>query len=133
MVQKEVADRLVATPDDSNHGRLSVMLQAQCNAEILFDIGPDAFSPPPKVNSSILRIVPLEKPALPAADLKAFSQLVKTGFSQRRKTLNNNFKGILSKQQIEQAGINPQVRAQTLSVDAWVDLYSVWRDIKSRV
>lgn len=133
MVQKEVADRLIATPSDSNYGRLSVMLQVQCHAEKLFDIGPEAFSPPPKVQSSILRLKPLKEPPLTSEDMNSFSRLVKTGFGQRRKTLSNNFKGLLSAGEIEALGISHKARPQTLGITDWVTLYSVWRQLESRV
>ena len=127
MVQKEVADRMVATSTDNNHGRLSVMLQVQCRLEKLFDINPNAFQPAPKVTSSVVRLVPLDNPLVEISQLNEFSQLVKTGFSHRRKTLHNNFKNTLNPAQFEQANIDPRLRAQALTLKDWVALYQVSR------
>lgn len=122
MLQKEVALRITAEVGTSNYSRLSVMTQFYAQAELLFDVAPESFYPVPKVTSSIVRLVPVE-PLLSQLDAQlAFTELVKTGFSQRRKTLSNNLKGILSRDEIIAAGIDPGQRPQTLSVEDFVRL-----------
>jgi 16S rRNA (adenine1518-N6/adenine1519-N6)-dimethyltransferase len=116
MLQKEVVERMAAGPGSKTYGRLSVMLQAYCAVTSLFDIGPGAFKPAPKVDSSIVRLVPKTEEQIGIADARRFAEVVAASFAQRRKTLRNNLKGLLSAEQIEAAGIDPGVRAETLGV-----------------
>ena len=116
MLQKEVVERMAAGPGSKTYGRLSVMLQAYCEVMSLFDIGPGAFKPAPKVDSSIVRLVPKTEEQILITDAQRFAEIVAASFAQRRKTLRNNLKGLLSTEQIEQAGIDPGVRAETLDV-----------------
>ena len=116
MLQKEVVDRICAGPGDNNYGRLSVMLQYHCQAQHLFNVSADAFQPPPKVESAILRLTPHAEPAVSVDDKKLFSQLVSQAFNQRRKTLRNSLKNYLSADAIESLGINPGARPETLSL-----------------
>lgn len=122
MLQKEVVARLVATPGSHAWGRLSVMTQYFCQVDSLFDVPPEAFVPRPKVDSAIVRLVPYAQLPYPANDYTAFESLVRTGFSQRRKTLRNNLKGLLSADQITALGIDPARRPETLSLEEWVRL-----------
>ncbi len=115
MLQKEVAQRLVADPGASEYGRLSVMVGRVFEPRILFDVGPGAFTPPPKVRSSIVALQPHREPVGPSVRDDAFEALVRQAFSQRRKTLRNSLKGICSEALIRQAGIDPAARPQTLS------------------
>jgi 16S rRNA (adenine1518-N6/adenine1519-N6)-dimethyltransferase len=115
MLQKEVAQRLVADPGASEYGRLSVMVGRVFEPRILFDVGPGAFTPPPKVRSSIVALHPRREPVGPSVRDDAFETLVRQAFSQRRKTLRNSLKGICSEALIRQAGIDPAARPQTLS------------------
>ena len=92
MVQKEVADRLAAAPGCSDYGRLSVMVQYHCDVVALFDVPPTAFHPPPKVMSSVIRLRPWRPKPCVAHSPEHFAMLVKTAFSQRRKTLRNTLK-----------------------------------------
>jgi 16S rRNA (adenine1518-N6/adenine1519-N6)-dimethyltransferase len=87
MLQKEVVDRMAATPDKGDYGRLSVMLQWRYDIEPLFDVPPESFDPPPKVMSAIVRMTPWKTPA--ALDVNLLSELVQTAFSQRRKLLRH--------------------------------------------
>jgi 16S rRNA (adenine1518-N6/adenine1519-N6)-dimethyltransferase len=87
MLQKEVVDRMVATPDDSDYGRLSVMLQWRYAMEQVLFVGPESFDPPPRVDSAVVRMCPLAQP--PAVDADLLSQLVQVAFSQRRKLLRH--------------------------------------------
>ena len=117
MLQKEVVDRMVAKAGSKIYGRLSVMVQASCDVEALFDVAPGCFSPPPKVDSSIIRLRPYttEDP-YQIRDKALFAKVVKMAFQQRRKTLRNNLKPLMSAAQIESSGIDPQTRAETLSI-----------------
>ena len=89
MLQKEVVDRMAAGPGSKAYGRLSVMLQARCRVTPLFPVGPDAFRPPPKVDSAVVRLEPLPVGAVAIADPQRFAAVVKAAFGQRRKTLRN--------------------------------------------
>lgn len=116
MLQKEVVERIVATPATSSYGRLSVMLQYYCRAYPLFDVEPAAFHPPPKVNSSVVQLIPHRSPPVTVINQKHFAQLVALAFSQRRKTLRNTLKSMLDVPAIQSAGVDPQVRAETLTL-----------------
>jgi 16S rRNA (adenine1518-N6/adenine1519-N6)-dimethyltransferase len=124
MLQKEVAQRLVADPGTSEYGRLSVMVSRVFEPRILFDVGPGAFTPPPKVRSSIVALHPRREPVGPSVRNDAFEALVRQAFSQRRKTLRNSLKGICSEALIRQAGIDPAARPQTLSAADYARLVS---------
>lgn len=116
MLQKEVVERMASQPGSKQYGRLSVMLQQRYTIENLFKVPPSAFFPPPKVDSAIARLTPLEKVIHPVDCHDHFAKVVKQAFSMRRKTLRNTLKKLLSAEQIESAGINPSARAETLSV-----------------
>ncbi|MES2356672.1 MAG: 16S rRNA (adenine(1518)-N(6)/adenine(1519)-N(6))-dimethyltransferase RsmA [Pseudomonadota bacterium] len=116
MLQKEVVDRMVAAPSTSDYGRLSVMLQSQFAMERLFIVPPGAFRPPPKVDSAIVRMIPLTKDALRPNDEKEFGRIVNAGFSQRRKTLRNTLKPWLGEADFNALALDPQLRAENLSV-----------------
>lgn len=122
MLQKEVVDRMAAEPGNKTYGRLSVMLQADFDIEWLFDVPPNAFTPPPKVDSAVVRLRPKKHSLLEGVDRTAFERLVKTAFAQRRKTLRNNLKNMLTGEAIEQTGIDPSCRAETLSVPQFIEL-----------
>jgi 16S rRNA (adenine1518-N6/adenine1519-N6)-dimethyltransferase len=98
------------------------MLQYHCHVEKLFDVSPNAFNPPPKVDSSMVHLIPHPKPPVQVNDKTLFDKLVAQAFAQRRKTLRNNLKPLLNSEQIEQMGINPQVRAETLTLDEFAAL-----------
>ena len=122
MLQKEVVDRMVAAPDTAAYGRLSVMLQYRFAMKRMFDVPPGAFTPPPKVDSSIVHIVPLPAERLRAVNEERFGLLVSAGFGQRRKTLGNTLKQYLPAAVIATLGIDPIRRAETLSVAEFVVL-----------
>lgn len=123
MLQKEVVDRIVATPSVKNYGRLSVMLQTFCETQFLFEVAPDAFQPAPKVNSAILRLQPKTQYEASITDFSQYEKLVRQAFSQRRKTLKNTLKGLCTTAQIEQAGLKPGQRAEELAIADFVNLY----------
>ena len=122
MLQREVVDRMVAAPDTSDYGRLSVMLQYRFEMALAVKVPPGAFTPPPKVDSAVVRMVPLPATRPRARDDVLFSQVVAAAFSQRRKTLRNATKALLAKDVFERAGIDGSRRGETLSVAEFVVL-----------
>ena len=120
MLQKEVVDRICANPGEAPYGRLSIMVQYHCEVEHLFNVSSDAFKPKPKVESAFIRITPhISLPHL-ANDFEKFADIVRTAFNQRRKTIQNSLKPFLSIEQIEQAGVDPKARPETLSTAQFV-------------
>ena len=115
MLQKEVVTRMAAAPGGRDYGRLTVMLAAHCQVEHLFDIGPGAFTPPPRVRSSFVRLVPWPQTRFPEADPALYAQVVTQAFSMRRKTLRNSLKPIMDPAVIASAQCDPGARAETLS------------------
>ncbi len=118
MLQREVAERLAAPPGGKTYGRLSVMAQCHARAEIMFDIGPGAFSPPPRVRSSVVRLAPrpvAERP--PVHDWPRFERLVAAAFSARRKTLRNALRAYLRTEDFLKLDIDPGLRPECLT--AW--------------
>ena len=128
MVQKEVALRIVAHPGEPNYGRLSVMLQYQCHCQYLLDVAPSSFNPPPRVDSAVIRMIPLSRPEHDVGDYKNFSRIVQTAFSQRRKTISNSLKSMLDRKTIISCEIDPGLRAENLGI---ADFASLSRAIKS--
>lgn len=116
MLQREIVARLAAKPGGKEYGRLSVMTQYRCAVIPLFAVGPGAFSPPPKVDSAVVRLTPFAVPPTPAQNEHLFARLVKQAFSQRRKTLRNSLRGLLTAAQIEAIGIDSGLRPEGLSV-----------------
>jgi 16S rRNA (adenine1518-N6/adenine1519-N6)-dimethyltransferase len=115
MLQKEVVERMIAEPATKEYGRLTVMLAAVADVEKLFDVGPGAFQPKPKVWSAIVKISPAHLPRFPMGHDGALRTLVTAAFSARRKTLRNGLKTLLTGEQIEACGIDPQQRPETLT------------------
>ena len=122
MVQKEVGDRLSAQPGNKSYGRLTVMMSRVFEIISLFDVGPEAFSPPPKVWSSVLLFSPREAPLGPPVNSSDFEALVRQSFAHRRKTLRNTLKGFCSEAMIRTAGIDPSARPETLSPEDFARL-----------
>ncbi|MEM7016914.1 MAG: rRNA adenine dimethyltransferase family protein, partial [Pseudomonadota bacterium] len=125
MLQKEVADRLAAAPSTSSYGRLSVTVGYSCKVKKLFNIGPGAFKPPPKVDSSIISLTPYAEPPVDVKDKARFMQVVTTAFSQRRKTLRNSLKNFMDESLIVEAGIDPACRAETLGLEEFAALANI--------
>jgi 16S rRNA (adenine1518-N6/adenine1519-N6)-dimethyltransferase len=115
MLQREVVARMAAEPDTSDYGRLTVMLAAYCRVEWLFDVGPGAFRPPPRVHSSIVRLIPHAQAPFPIIDSQRFAAVVSAAFGQRRKTLRNALSSLVDAAGFQAADIDPQRRAETLS------------------
>jgi 16S rRNA (adenine1518-N6/adenine1519-N6)-dimethyltransferase len=122
MLQREVVDRMVAAPDTPDYGRLSVMLQYRFGMKMLVKVPPGAFTPPPKVDSAVVRMVPLGADRPRARDEALFGRIVAGAFSQRRKTLRNSARAFLDESAFARAGIDPQRRGETLSVEEFVTL-----------
>lgn len=122
MLQKEVVDRIVAPPGSRTYGRLSVMVQTWCKTEALFDIPPQSFFPPPKVESAFLRLIPLDPPPQAPQNRPHHAHLVALAFSQRRKTLRNTLKGLVRPEDFARLNIDPGQRAEELPASAFVGL-----------
>ena len=120
MLQLEVAERLTAEPGGKSWGRFGVLAQLHCQVEKLFEVPPQAFNPPPKVQSAVVRITPWPGSPYLGIDENALAGIVTRAFAQRRKTLRNNFKGLLSDANFEELGISPDARAETLSIEDFV-------------
>ncbi len=122
MLQKEVAERLAAEADSSERGRLSVMVQYHCDVELLFDVPPSAFHPPPKVTSSIVRLTPYRELPHIAKDYDLFAEIVRHAFGHRRKTLRNSLKELIDAETWEQMPVRSDLRAEVLTVKDFVDI-----------
>ncbi len=122
MLLKEVVDRMGAEPGSKVYGRLSVMLQAYCKVQPLFDVPPGAFRPPSKVDSVVVWLVPKQADQVHVADPKRFEEVVRAAFGQRRKTLRNALSGVCGTEQIEAAGLRPDARAEQIEVEGFVKL-----------
>jgi len=122
MLQLEVCERLAAEPNSAHYGRLSIMAQYHADIEFLFHVGPEAFDPPPKVDSGIVRLTPYTSPPVDVGDQALFSLMVSRAFNMRRKTLRNGLKGLVDDAGFEAAGIDPIRRAETLSLHEFATL-----------
>jgi 16S rRNA (adenine1518-N6/adenine1519-N6)-dimethyltransferase len=115
MLQKEVVTRMAAAPGGKEYGRLTVMLAPWVRVEPLFDIGTGAFSPPPKVVSTFFALHPFERPPFELGDADAYARVVAAAFSQRRKTLRNSLRPLLTPAQMAAAGVDATARPETLA------------------
>lgn len=122
MLQKEVVDRLAASPGSKAYGRLTIMAGCHLHTEALFDVPPTAFTPPPRVTSTVVRLWPRTTDAFTIDDQAFLQRLVTQAFSQRRKTLRNALKGLASSEDLLALSIDPGARAEEISVAAWVAL-----------
>ena len=120
MLQKEVVERMVASPGSKAFGRLSVMLQWRYHMDLMFIVPPTAFDPPPRVDSAIVRMIPKAQP-LPC-DLKKLEVTVTKAFSQRRKVIRNCVAGMFTEVQLVEAGIDPQLRPEAVGLEQFVAL-----------
>lgn len=132
MFQREVAERIVAAPGSKNYGRLAVLAGWRCESKILFDIAPSAFVPPPKVTSSVVRLVPRAAP-LPC-DVKLLAQVTAAAFGQRRKMLRQSLKslGVDPLPLLDTAKLPETARAEEIPVDGFVALAHALASIRSR-
>jgi 16S rRNA (adenine1518-N6/adenine1519-N6)-dimethyltransferase len=116
MLQNEVVERMVAAPSTPEYGRLSVMLQYRFYMEKLIDVPPGSFRPAPKVDSAVVRMIPIPADKITVRDEALFARVVSAAFGQRRKTLRNTLKSHLNEADFALLGIDPQLRAENLGV-----------------
>ena len=122
MLQREVVQRLAATPGGKDWGRLGIMTQFHCHVEHLFDVAPEAFQPAPRVQSAIVRLTPRTPSPWPDCNEAQLRSVVQKSFAQRRKTLRNNLKGIIDGTTLEALGLDPGARAETLDIAQFIDI-----------
>lgn len=121
MLQKEVVERMTSGPGSKSYGRLSIMVQYYCEVENLFTVGSSAFTPPPKVESAIVRLRPYSKAPV-NAEPGILQKVVTQAFSQRRKTIRNSLKALISAENLSSLGLDPGCRAETLSLQAFAQI-----------
>ncbi|NOY67758.1 MAG: 16S rRNA (adenine(1518)-N(6)/adenine(1519)-N(6))-dimethyltransferase RsmA [Gammaproteobacteria bacterium] len=122
MLQKEVVNRMASPPGSKAYGRLSVMIQYHCEVQSLFDVNPESFDPPPKVNSSIVQLKPHNTKPVRVKNYASFSHLVTQAFSFRRKTLRNALKNLLTEDQIKSCDVDPKLRPELIDVKSFARL-----------
>jgi 16S rRNA (adenine1518-N6/adenine1519-N6)-dimethyltransferase len=133
LVQREVAERMVAHADSDEYGALSVNVQALASAHLVFGVARGAFNPPPKVDSAVVRVIPLEKPLVEAHEEQGFRAFVQAAFGMRRKQLRRVLRGIKNMEPaaadaiLSDVGIDPTARPETLSADRFAALYRRFR------
>lgn len=126
MIQKEMADRVVAKPDTSEYGALGVMLRTYLDATTVIKVGAGSFLPPPKIDSTVIKLTPLAQPRAPISDEKRYSEVVHAAFGQRRKTLRNALRAVFDQEKVDAAltstGIDGQRRGETLDIPEFAAL-----------
>jgi 16S rRNA (adenine1518-N6/adenine1519-N6)-dimethyltransferase len=122
MLQKEVVDRICAEPGGKSFGRLTVMLGCYMESVPLFDVPPEAFEPPPRVMSSVVRMRPVPTGTYGPFDEAALERLVRLAFSRRRKTLRNALQGMVSAESLADAGLEPGARPEQVPIEGWIAL-----------
>ena len=121
MFQKEVADRIVARPGDEAYGRLAVIVQATCQAQRVMEVPARAFTPPPKVDSAVVRLLPRSDPPEPEL-IRALERVTAAAFGQRRKMLRSSLKSLGGDAVVAAAGLDPQARAETIDLEGFLSL-----------
>lgn len=129
MLQKEVVKRMAARPGESAYGRLGIMVQYYCAVEDLFDVPPASFDPAPKVDSAIVRLIPYKELPHIANNIKTFETLVNVAFQQRRKTLRNSLKQLLSAEQMEGLPVDLSLRPEEISLSEYVAMSNLLGEI----
>jgi 16S rRNA (adenine1518-N6/adenine1519-N6)-dimethyltransferase len=122
MLQLEVVQRLASAPGSKRWGRLGVMAQYYCRVDSWFEVPPGAFSPAPKVQSAVVRLIPHPAVDRPRVDPGLLGKVVQTAFSQRRKTLRNTLRDLVDEASLEQLGIDPSARAETLELEQFIKI-----------
>lgn len=120
MLQKEVIERMAAQPGSKAFGRLTVMVQQACQVLPVLEVPPEAFEPAPKVHSAVARLIPYAESPWPVHDRATLNHVCHMAFHQRRKTLRNNMKKLMSADELEVIGIDPADRPETLNVGDFV-------------
>ncbi|MGR8948101.1 MAG: 16S rRNA (adenine(1518)-N(6)/adenine(1519)-N(6))-dimethyltransferase RsmA [Gammaproteobacteria bacterium] len=121
MLQKEVVERMCAQPGNGTYGRLTILTQTHCTTQNVFSVPPSAFRPPPKVDSAVVRLRPLNK-NIGENVRTALATLTQQAFSQRRKKLKTGLKTLFSPTELQDLGIDPEQRPDMVSVDSYVKL-----------
>ena len=129
MLQKEVVKRMAAQPGESAYGRLGIMVQYYCTVEDLFDVPPGSFDPAPKVDSAIVRLIPHKQLPYVAHNVKTLETLVNVSFQQRRKTLRNSLKQLLTTGQMESLPVDLSLRPEEISLPEYVAMSNLLGDI----
>lgn len=125
MLQKEVVKRMAAAPGNKDYGRLSVMTQYHCQVLPVLEVPPGAFKPAPKVDSAVVRLLPYTDKPVKVNNAQRLNQVCAQAFNQRRKTIRNSLKTLLNEEQISGLGLNPEARAETLSLTDFATLANV--------
>ena len=131
MLQKEVVNRLCAGPNCKAYGRLTVMAQYYCKVIPVLEVPPTAFIPAPKVDSAVVRLEPYDVPPFVAKSLKSLNQVCSMAFNQRRKTIRNGLRDILTVEQLHEIGIDTTKRAENISVEEYVNIANYVFDMKA--
>jgi 16S rRNA (adenine1518-N6/adenine1519-N6)-dimethyltransferase len=126
MLQREVVERICAQPGTKRYGRLSIMVQYRCQAELLFIVPPEAFDPIPKVESAIIYLHPLAERVGGNVDIQALGRVVTQAFSQRRKTIANTLKNLVGHEILLATGIELDQRPETITVTQYVEITRRW-------
>ncbi len=129
MLQKEVVKRMAAQPGESAYGRLGIMVQYYCAVEDLFDVPPTSFDPAPKVDSAIVRLIPHKELPYIANNIKTLETLVNVSFQQRRKTLRNSLKQLLSMEQMESLPVDLSLRPEEISLPEYVAMSNLLGEV----
>ena len=122
MLQREVAERLTAGPNNKEYGRMSVMAQYYCDMQIVIDVPPESFDPAPKVDSSIVYFNPHTKPLIKVENPRLLQRVTTEAFNQRRKTITNALKNLISNTELQQLEINPMLRAENLTLSDYAKI-----------
>ncbi|CAD6508117.1 16S rRNA (adenine(1518)-N(6)/adenine(1519)-N(6))-dimethyltransferase RsmA [Candidatus Profftia tarda] len=122
MLQKEVVNRLVATPNNKNYGRLTIMTQYYCQVIPLMEVPPKAFRPVPNVNSSLVRLIPHKIIPYPVKDILLLRNITKSALNQRRKKVRNSLGHMFTTKQLTLIGIDPDQRAENISIESYCKL-----------
>ena len=127
MLQKEVVTRLVAAPNSKDYGRLSVMAQYYCQIIPVLEVPPTSFKPAPKVDSAVVKLIPYQQKPHPVNDVKILSRVTTEAFNQRRKTIRNSLSNMFTAEQLVQLNIDPNLRAENLTVEQYCQLANAWK------
>ncbi|UDG81219.1 Ribosomal RNA small subunit methyltransferase A [Candidatus Hartigia pinicola] len=132
MLQKEVVDCLISDSDKKTYSRLSVIAQYYCQIIPILDVPPTAFSPVPKVNSTVVKMIPYSKKPYPLKNIKFLNIIIKHAFSQRRKTIRNSLGDLFSIQQLAELGFDTSMRAENISVRAYCKMANYLENLSKR-
>ena len=127
MLQKEVVTRLVAAPNSKDYGRLSVMAQYFCQIIPVLEVPPTSFKPAPKVDSAVVKLIPYKEKPYQINDVKILSRVTTEAFNQRRKTIRNSLGNMFTAEQLVELNIDPNLRAENLTVQQYCQLANAWK------